>query len=519
MKRSRILFLVVAIGCAVAALSPLGAATLVVTSTGDAGPGTLRNVLAGAGPNDIVVFAVSLPAQITLSSGEILVPSVTIAGPGAGNLTISGNNANRVFQIVSSSTAMISGVTITQGLASGGGVGANILNDNASLTLNACTISHGRVTGGSTGHGGGIYSSQGTLTLTNCLLDRNQATGNGGGVYSTQTATTISHCTIDGNSATNGGGVHNNAGAAMIRHCTVVGNAATNGAALANVGGPASLAVSNSTICSNSVAGAGSRGSAIYNFRASFTATTSISSCTIINNNPLPGTIPGVIHSNSGTVTIGNTILQPVAQDQTIVMTNGGVVTSAGYNLSADAGAGVLNASGDLINTNPLLDFGTGPRDNGGPTATVALQSNSPAIDRGRRDTIAALVSSADQRGEARPFDDPDLVNVGSSDGSDVGAYEAGLRMVTCQRSGNDLQVSFTTVVGRNYEIQSRSDLVAGDWGTLPGASPGTGGIVPRTISNALSQPKQFYRARQVPPAPSRPQSKPILTKRVRDSR
>src|SRR5205814_4501947 len=57
-----------------------------------------------------------------------------------------------------------------------------------------------------------------------------------------------------------------------------------------------------------------------------------------------------------------------------------GSVSSLGYNLSSDNGGGFLTATGDQINTDPLL----GPlQDNGGPTFTHELLADSPAIDAG----------------------------------------------------------------------------------------------------------------------------------------
>ena len=58
----------------------------------------------------------------------------------------------------------------------------------------------------------------------------------------------------------------------------------------------------------------------------------------------------------------------------------GGTVTSHGYNISDDNGAGLLTGPGDQINTDPML----GPlQDNGGPTLTQALLPGSPAINAG----------------------------------------------------------------------------------------------------------------------------------------
>ncbi len=63
-------------------------------------------------------------------------------------------------------------------------------------------------------------------------------------------------------------------------------------------------------------------------------------------------------------------------------------------------------------------------QNNGGPTFTRALLMGSPAIDKGKRDTIAGLTTMVDQRGMARPFDVLNLPNAMGGDGSDIGAFE-----------------------------------------------------------------------------------------------
>lgn len=93
------------------------------------------------------------------------------------------------------------------------------------------------------------------------------------------------------------------------------------------------------------------------------------------------------------------------------------MLTSNGHNLSSDDTCNFKNA-GDLNDTDPKL----GPlQDNGGPTQTMALMSESPAIDAGNPSGCTdgqAHLLTADQRGEARPDKE-------DSSGCDIGAYES----------------------------------------------------------------------------------------------
>jgi len=94
-----------------------------------------------------------------------------------------------------------------------------------------------------------------------------------------------------------------------------------------------------------------------------------------------------------------------------------GAVTSNGHNLlGVVTEATGFTGTGDITGANPLL---AALADNGGPTETMALTPGSPAIDAG-----VAAGSSFDQRGKARTYDDPGVVNAATSVGTDIGAFE-----------------------------------------------------------------------------------------------
>ncbi|HLH56320.1 MAG TPA: choice-of-anchor R domain-containing protein [Verrucomicrobiae bacterium] len=98
---------------------------------------------------------------------------------------------------------------------------------------------------------------------------------------------------------------------------------------------------------------------------------------------------------------------------------------------------------------------------------------------------------------------DPIAFQATFSDGSQ-GVYTidvpAPLSITAAERIGSDLRLSFNSVAGQNYAIQSSADLSSGNWTTLPGApTPGVGGTVVVTLTNALGQPQQFYRVKIVP--------------------
>jgi hypothetical protein len=274
---------------------------------------------------------------------------------------------------------------------------------------------------------------------------------------------------ISGNSGFRGGGIFNNDGdlrgkaTVTLINTTVSGNSgAANGGGIANGifgAGATTLILISSTLCSNSAP----RGNSVYN-----------------------------VNNSSSAVQIGNTILNAGGAATNIVSV-AGTITSLGYNLSSDDGGGFLTNATDQINVNPLL----GPlQDNGGPVFTHALLSGSPAIDQGKN----LSGDPTDARGFPRTLDDPAIPNAADGDGTDIGAYETfELRITAVERLGNDLRLSFTSLSGKNYELQGRSDLSPGLWSSLPGTIPGTGGIAQATVTNAFGLPQQFYRIHQLP--------------------
>ncbi|HEV3343358.1 MAG TPA: hypothetical protein VG125_23505 [Pirellulales bacterium] len=208
--------------------------TLTVVNNLDSGTGSLRAEIAAAAAGDTIVFAPGLDGQtVTLTSGELDInKSLTINGPGAGQLAVSGGNASRVFEVDGATTIVtLSGLTISHGDSGGGtlyGAGGGILNYGGMLTLSGCTVSQNLAT-----EGGGIYNSSGTLTVSGCMLSGNSAL-EGGGLYNNAGATaTIVNGTLSGNIASggdydegDGGGVYNFEGTVTLSGCTLSGNSA-----------------------------------------------------------------------------------------------------------------------------------------------------------------------------------------------------------------------------------------------------------------------------------------------------
>ena len=190
-----------------------------VYSTADSGGGSLRTALSNANQDEDSVIAFTAGGVIALASPlPVISRNVQILGPGANNLTVSGNDANRVFDVAFGSTATIAGVTIADGSSADGG---GILNDGT-LTVTNATLSGNS----STGYGGGI-SNAGTLAVTNSTLSGNSAFG-GGGIFNDGTLT-VTNSTLSGNSASEfGGGIYNYFFSTLtVTNSTLSGNSAS----------------------------------------------------------------------------------------------------------------------------------------------------------------------------------------------------------------------------------------------------------------------------------------------------
>jgi hypothetical protein len=122
------------------ATSNAHANTFTVTNANDSGAGSLRdavgqaNALAGADTIDLS----GVSGTITLTSGQISIQEqVSILGPGAATLALSGNNASRVFNMyrgsVSDYDVLVSGLTIAGGNVTGTGGGITARNINLTL--------------------------------------------------------------------------------------------------------------------------------------------------------------------------------------------------------------------------------------------------------------------------------------------------------------------------------------------------------------------------------------------------
>jgi len=236
-------------------------------------------------------------------------------------------------------------------------------------------------------HGSNIRVTMSNLTLIHGHPGDATSSATGGALRN-QGKLILEHVTIRANTAGQGGAIYNaSAGDLHIAASTLYDNNSAKGGAIVNRG---SANLINTTVADNQ---AGSLAGALLN-----AGTCNLIHCTIAENRSDTG--GGIV--NAGTLTLTNCLLADNQPDNCLLETP---PYSRGGNL--DSGHSCQLGRLDISGLDPLL----GPlADNGGPTMTMALPPESPAVDGGIE--LDGIVS--DQRDAPRP----------TRRGMDSGAYE-----------------------------------------------------------------------------------------------
>ena len=379
-----------------------------------------------------------------------------INGGDGGNGTAGGSAFGGVIYNLGTLTAL--NCQFLTNSATGGGGGAGGDGGNGSGIGNGGSGGHGG--NGALGYGGAIYSG-GSLSLSNCSFFGNSVTGGSGGTGGTNGTGTGGVPGTGGAGFAGSGAAVYSTNNAIILNCTFSGNVAQGGDSMAGgtdsagnglsgAGGANSLGggvcnlnagfLTNCTFYNNQVTGgnggAGGNGEGIrsggnggnggkglggslYNAGNIVVVNCTFSAGGAVGGtNGLAGTgltsgtdgamglgLGGDIANGSGAFTLRNSILAPSSAGTNGYDTSSSRITDGGYNISSDASLNLTGTS--LKNTNPLLGS---LASNGGLTQTMALLTNSPAIDR----IPPGLTPPTDQRGVPRP----------QGPACDVGAYE-----------------------------------------------------------------------------------------------
>ena len=326
-------------------------ADFVVTNTDDAGAGSLRQAIADSEANaedDTITFAVPPASTITLTD-QIAINSdnnLTITGPGADQLTISGGNVNRSFDIAvaDEATITISGITMTDGapqnIRSGGGLefdgpGALILDDVA-ITDNV---------------GSGILKRGGSLTLTNSTIS-----GNGfHGIAIRSPNNTITDNTI----ISNGNGTDANG--------NVLGGSGF------SIGGAADEPITNTQITGNFIGTDANNTAGLGNLEAGIDLDDTVG--VIVQGNTIANNIENGINLNNSTETVIGGLAAP---DQRNIISGNQIngINITNTNVANTIEGNLIGLGPDGVTALPNLESGINLRGNGDGVSNQIINAN-----------------------------------------------------------------------------------------------------------------------------------------------
>lgn len=212
-------------------------AIFTVTTTADSGAGSLRAAIATARSGDTIEFAANLANQtIRLTSGQIdlsVGKNLIIDGAKAANLTLSGNNASRIFLLRSTSATptnlTVKNLTLANAYTAEKG-GAILTEHQAKLTVENVTFQNNVADQG----GGAIFSAfEGALTVTGSKFIGNQAVrgnnerGAGAIAFHGPGPLTVSNSEFRENKGINGAAINSLNGKMTIQNSKFINNDTT----------------------------------------------------------------------------------------------------------------------------------------------------------------------------------------------------------------------------------------------------------------------------------------------------
>jgi hypothetical protein len=392
------------------------------------------------------------PATIIFTSQKVIDTQLIIID-GGGEITLSGGNTTRIFHVVSG-TLDLNDITLSNGSAGDGHGGAILAEQNSFVYLTNSVIRRSRTNdyfGGSAilsfdthpvgpsvqienstiednigaygaintvgklvvrnsffnRNSGGAISVGSTAEISDSLFLENEGRFGGGAILATDTA----DVTVDGSlmvSNSGSGGAIRNDGHLVLKDTTV--RASRNlggfgGGAILNLGEAYLTGVTISYNIQNSGAGGGAiynigrvdaynstishnrgvRGSALYNLGDAY-----LHNVTIVDN---VDAAEALANSAFGDLVLTDSLVLNSAAG--VNNCTGENITVANYNLFDDNSCQWTTGTGNIISNDPYIVLPLD--DNGGPTRTHMLFSDSPALDAG------LCEAGHDQRGVIRP--------------------------------------------------------------------------------------------------------------------
>jgi hypothetical protein len=482
----------------------------------DNGPGSLRDAIVNTPAGGRVDFEPGLAGTITLTSGSLSIDhDLTINGPGADQLTISGNHLFRVLNVFAGSQVTISDLAFENGFADHG---SGLFNDGH-LDLARVVVSQNNLDYGDDARGAGILNS-GDLTMSDCTVAQNDNQmfppaalgvgiynsgslgavrttitqnrtgdfgGYGGGIYNLGLVA-LTDSTVNGSAAYGGGGIDSESGFVSITDSTVTGFATSSykgqgggirnsgvltvtgsiihggifGSSLGDFFGGGIYNTGTLNLTGSSVTGSGAglygTGGGIYN-----TGTAVLDTCSISQNRAENG---GGIYTYGGSMTltdctVANNKAQKVSEDPNSHPHGGGI-------------EGIVTAMRTAIYGNLSERYGGGVA-GGGTFIDCTISGNTAYFDGGGVDGGGTFINSTITDNEA--YGSPAY---GGNGGGGLATEAAILRNTVVARnkapygSGPDI---FGTVAAATYDLIGDGSGSSGVIDGVDGNQVGTGSL------------------------------------------
>jgi len=428
--------------------------------------------------------------------GSIAIPAKDVSGGALflkDTVTHISDSLLRLNSIASDSTVVLPGYESPAQLSGGA-----LAVQSGTCVLTRVSFSTNSLIGGFTRNGfisnavGGAIFNAGLLQVSDCSFSGNAVQANGGlltidsggygGAVENAGIAVVIASTFSGNSCIGGGGrdtgfsgspgsvahggaLHNR-GAAIVTNCTFSANSAKGGAP----GG-------NSVPSGNAYGGGISSEGGSISIVNSTLASNVVSTVRYLNGSGFA--LGANVANTNGAFALRNSLLASAS-------TNGnawGALIDGGYNMSSDGSASFSSGSSFNFTDPKLLPL----TNNGGPTLTMALAEDSPAIDW----APAAGAPATDQRGVPRPNSGANVV--------DLGAFEftpPPPPPLLATRSGSSVKISFEAAAGKIYRLERCTDFTDWELFLLIGPVAESG---PLSGTFPMPLPHQFFRLRWGP--------------------
>lgn len=448
-------------------------------ATGNGGPTTVSNPTVGENGGD----GGGIHATFVLTMTDCVISNNTTGNGGTGSEGAgSGGRGGGIYfapgtltltnVVISGNRTGDNGGPNFGSSGSGGGIlaGDPFLIHQTFVVMNKVTVTNNSTgnggDGGDSGAGGGIHLNSATLSLTDSTVSNNH-TGNANPAASHRTAGS-------------GGGIFNH-GVLIVTNSLISGNTtgSSGPGSFSSGGGIVDLSgaiLVNTTVSGNSTGSGDSRGGGIYSV-----GLTKLVNCTITKNIS-PNNLGNGVTGNQGFYSVANTIIAGNgASGNGPDLDQGSFIPptyfSRGHNLIGNAqGVADFDEPGDQTgSTATPLDPKLGPlANNGGPTLTHALLTNSPALDAGDNvfaaDASGNFVLTTDQRGVRRFADSPDADSTATVD---IGAFEflQTLEDISDKTINEDTTLNVTFGLGDNGPGVTSATVTSNNQTLLPEAN------------------------------------------------